>query len=185
MARRRQRSWRLLESFEFVAGVLFAASTSYLPKVLEIIQEAAAAPFASRATCIVTSAVESVFNDNNLFSAIMANSTNDFLDALETLSAVELNALRTNYWPVYSSKIGLCYTPLILSLVMNNTEISRALIAAGADVNAGDFFKERPIIFASRFNQVSVVQDLIKNNAMPRTRDWHKKSPLQIAKENN
>ena len=79
------------------------------------------------------------------------------------------------------------YTPLIDAIAMtNDPQAVKALIAAGADVNAPmlePLAKVTPLLVAARYRNADVVRELIAAGAKVDVRDKNGKTPLDLARE--
>jgi hypothetical protein len=79
------------------------------------------------------------------------------------------------------------YTPLMYAVVItNDPKAVKALIAAGADVNASmfdPFDKVTPLLAAARRNNADVARELIAAGAKADVRDRNGKTPLDVARE--
>jgi len=67
------------------------------------------------------------YTNSKLMAAVVANDTQNILAVLDDEDPDYLNE---------KSAINFCRTPLMLSIINNNTEAARAIIIKGADVNA-------------------------------------------------
>jgi ankyrin repeat protein len=65
-----------------------------------------------------------------------------------------------------------------------NLKLVKLLIDRGADVNQhGGLYSESPLHFAAQDGNVELVKLLLQAKADPKAKEWHGKTPLDLAKE--
>ena len=67
-----------------------------------------------------------------------------------------------------------------------NLKLVKLLIDHGADVNRHDGLeKETPLHYAAKYGNVELAKLLLKAKADPTAKEFHGKTPLELAKERN
>lgn len=75
-------------------------------------------------------------------------------------------------------------TPLHLAVARNRLDIAAALVARGADVNAGNDVKQTPLHFAAQFGYPKAAEWLLARGADPNIRTRFGVTPLRLALAN-
>jgi hypothetical protein len=112
------------------------------------------------------------YTNSKLMAAVLANDTQSIVAVLDDEDPDYLNE---------KSVSNSCRTPLMLSIINNNTVAASAIIIKGADVNAFDLSRETAVIWATRYNLVTVVKHLISAGADIARKDSYGNTPLKIA----
>ena len=73
-----------------------------------------------------------------------------------------------------------------ISRKQTNLKLVKLLIDRGADVNRHDgLVKETPLHYAAKYGNVELAKLLMEAKANPKAKDFHGKTPLDLAKEGN
>lgn len=75
-------------------------------------------------------------------------------------------------------------TPLHVAVARNRVDIAAALVARGADVNAGNDVKLTPLHYAAQFGYPKLAEWLLARGADPNARTRFGVSPLRLAVAN-
>lgn len=75
-------------------------------------------------------------------------------------------------------------TPLHVAVARNRLDLAAALVARGADVNAGNETKQTPLHFAAQFGYPKAAEWLLARGADPNARTRYGVTPLRLAVAN-
>ena len=105
------------------------------------------------------------------------------INAIKDKDVIKINQLIADGADVNENFSG--FTLLIIALLMNNTEITKVLVVAGANVNTPDKNGATPLIWASTFGNLELVKLLVAKGANVNAKDNMGRTSLKISRDSS